>query len=249
MLVFGAFWVLVLATLARADGRAALEARTREEWLIDGPGLLVQGAIIPLLELVAIFFALDALWPDARASIEIPPAAAFLLNFVLVDYLYYWNHRLLHSRLLWPLHLVHHTVRALDVVSTSRNTLWSSFFILYVWVNGAWLFLLADPAPYALAAALTASLDLWRHSTITPRVGSLADRALSTVLITPGHHALHHAADGGTVNFGANLNLWDRLHGTYQRPAEELPPLGVWTALDLTRKLLWPFPARHRGWR
>jgi sterol desaturase/sphingolipid hydroxylase (fatty acid hydroxylase superfamily) len=158
-----------------------------------------------------------------------------------VDYLYYWNHRLLHTRRLWPIHLVHHTVDEMDVLGTSRNTAWTSFFILYVWVNGAMLYLLAEPAGFAAGAALTASLDLWRHSELSPRVGGAVDRALGAVLILPRHHAWHHASDAAPGNFGANFSLWDRLHGTWIERADAPARLGVTTTLPVWRQLWWPF--------
>jgi sterol desaturase/sphingolipid hydroxylase (fatty acid hydroxylase superfamily) len=165
----------------------------------------------------------------------------FLLSFFIIDYFYYWNHRLLHSRQLWPVHQVHHSVREMDVVATSRNTAWSSLLILYVWVNGVALFLLAAPAGYAAGAALTAALDLWRHSEVAPRAGGVVDRLLGRVLMLPRQHAWHHATEEVAANYGANLCWWDRLHGTFVDRGAAPEKLGVTVALPLWRQLWWPF--------
>ena len=201
---------------------------------------------MPLLQLTAIAAGLPASGAaPAMAACGCPATASSSgssLNFVAVDYLYYWNHRLLHTRRLWPVHQVHHTVHEMDVLGTSRNTAWSSLLILYVWVNGAMLFLLAEPAGYALGAAVTASLDLWRHSELSPRAGGALDRLLGRFLVLPRHHAWHHASDEVDANFGANWTLWDRLHGTWLDRDGAPARLGVATSLPLWRQLWWPLP-------
>ena len=113
------------------------------------------------------------------------PILAFILSFVLVDYLYYWNHRLLHSRWLWRLHLVHHTVTEMQVFETARNTLWTSFFIIYLWVHGLFIYLLKDPNWYVAGVSLTCALDLWRHSAMALAPNSLLYRLISGWLILP----------------------------------------------------------------
>ena len=116
------------------------------------------------------------------------------------------------------LHAVHHTPEMFDVFITARNTLWTPLLIAYIWANGLGLFLLAEPGPFMAAAALTASLDLWRHTTFSPVPGSCGRIVSSAlVLITPHEHMWHHSHDRADDNFGANLALWDRLHGTYYR--------------------------------
>ncbi len=243
-IILVAFWALTLGVLATAEGRAQLRARTRAEWTLDLVGLLVQGTLIPLLQVGLVVAGLAWLVPAGRGALEVPGWAALLLNLVAVDYLYYWNHRLLHTNTLWPLHRVHHTLRTLDVLGTSRNTLYSSLFIVYLWVGGALLYFLSEPFWFALGAALTAALDLWRHSPFTPRRGGALHRALSAVLILPSDHAWHHSTESSQVNFGANLSWWDRLHGTYQASTQDPASLGIPFAAPLGRQLFFPFDRR-----
>ncbi|MDB4968629.1 MAG: fatty acid hydroxylase [Myxococcales bacterium] len=244
MATLAAFWILVLAGAVRVERRRAYLVKSRAAWTLDAVGLAIQGGLVPLVQLTVVVSALTLVVPSLRGSLRLPGhavAAGFVVNVVVVDYLYYWNHRLLHTARLWPIHLVHHTVDEMDVMGTSRNTAWTSFFILYVWVNGVMLYLLAEPAGFAAGAALTASLDLWRHSELSPPRGSLADRALGSVLILPRHHAWHHAGDAAPGNFGANFSLWDRLHGTFIARDDAPARLGVTTTLPLWRQLWWPF--------
>ena len=117
--------------------------------------------------------------------------------------MYYWNHRILHTRKMWPIHVVHHTAQQMDVITTSRNSVWSSLFIIYLWGNGVVVYLLDDPMPYLAAVTITAVLDLWRHSPIHPT--GFLEHFLGMFLILPKDHAWHHSRDQHNINFGANF--------------------------------------------
>jgi sterol desaturase/sphingolipid hydroxylase (fatty acid hydroxylase superfamily) len=226
-LVLIAFAALVVSACCRRDGWTAIRARTPGDWLLDGSGLLMQGLVVPLAQTAAVPAALRWAAPEIESCLAAPAAVAFLCHFVGVDYAYYWNHRGLHRPSVWRWHAVHHTAPRMDVLVTSRNTLWTHFLIVYVWLNALGLFLLRDPSPFVLSIAVTAALDLWRHSESGPAPGSRAGRLVAWVLITPHAHAWHHSAERTGVNFGANLACWDRLHGSYLSPAERPAGLGV----------------------
>lgn len=246
LLPFAAFWSLVALTVASREARARLVAKPLDAWILDVTGLCVQGALVPLAELTLVVALLDVTAPSLKGALALPWWQAALLNLVVVDYLYYWNHRALHTRALWPIHAVHHSVTDMDVLATSRNPVWASFLIVYVWVNGALAYVLMDARPFVVAASVTAALDLWRHSRFGPRRGSALHRVLSFVVVTPSDHAWHHAraTDGGAHgNYGANFALWDRLHGTWIARDEEPAALGDAVALPLWKRLLWPFGA------
>ena len=74
-------------------------------------------------------------------------------------------------------------------------------------------------------------------------------RLLSPWLMLPQDHGLHHGYhehhepnhEPQPVNFGANLKVWDKLHGTYQRATTFPKTLGMQTTLTFWQKLLYPF--------
>ncbi|MBD2740312.1 sterol desaturase family protein [Coleofasciculus sp. FACHB-1120] len=239
--VFFTFAILMTLTVANQRSFTALRTRTYEDWILDAVGLFFQGVLIPILQLTVVYQMYHYLLPSDRALLALPPVAAFLLSFVFVDYIYYWNHRLLHSRWLWSLHAVHHTSTEMNVLSTSRNTLWTSFLIVYLWVHALFIYLLQDPTWYITGVSLSSALDLWRHSTITPIPNSWLYRWLSALLIVPQDHAWHHASSSVCGNYGANFKLWDRMHGTYYKSDRVPDSLGVKINLTLTQKLLWPW--------
>src|ERR1051325_2903041 len=195
MIVLISFWLLASLTLLLERERARALQRNPSEWTLDVAGLLVQGIVVPSLQIALAYGFLNLLAPAAKASLDLSPALAFLLNFVAVDYLYYWNHRALHTQAFWKTHAVHHTTEHADVFITSRNTLWTPLLLVYLCANGLMIFLLKDPVPFLLAASITASLDLWRHTTFITAPGSVLHRALAGLLVTPNEHLWHHSRE------------------------------------------------------
>lgn len=238
MIVFGTFVLLV--TLTVWYSWAEIRHKSFSDWVLDSAGLWVQGLLIPLLQLTLLQKLYQQLFPVGQHSLSMHPAVAFILSFVAVDYLYYWNHRFLHSRWGWVAHRIHHTVTTLDVLGTSRNTLWSSFLIVYLWVHGLLIYVLADPTAYVLGVSLTAALDLWRHSRFSPLPGGQLYLWLSPWLILPQDHGWHHQRAASACNYGANFKLWDRLHGTLYQSEQGPLTLGQPSCLTLWRKLIYP---------
>ncbi|MCT7982202.1 sterol desaturase family protein [Laspinema sp. A4] len=241
MAIFITFVTLLILTFARTEQRANFKAKSCQDWLLDAIGLCFQGILIPVLQIILIYQVYQHFLPESRGILNLHPLLAFGLSFVGVDYLYYWNHRLLHSRRFWRLHLVHHTMTERQVLGTSRNTLWTSFLIVYLWIHALFIYLIQDANIYIIGVTLTSILDLWRHSEIEPLPDTFLHRFLSPWLILPRDHAWHHSRESMGVNYGANLKLWDRWHGTNYDSNTTPKALGITTNLTLFQKLMWPF--------
>ncbi|MSQ03048.1 MAG: sterol desaturase family protein [Myxococcales bacterium] len=227
LLPFAAFWISFALVWMRPSGRAALRARTAQDWVLDGVNLGVQGWLVPLAAGWAGRVLLGPIVP--AGSLHGGLLGGFLLAFVGVDALYYLNHRLLHRW--WFVHRVHHGAPAMDVWVTSRNTVWATAFVVYPWAHGVFQHVLDAPQGYLFGASLTAALDLWRHCGADVHI---------PWLVTPRHHAWHHSRGRADVNFGANWILWDRLFGTEWDPGHLPDAVGIPTGLPLGRALLWP---------
>ena len=204
---------VLLAALERLPQPNPAESyQSYADHLLNIAGLAIQGTVIPLMGYLIATHVLADRWPGYAGILEIGWLGAFLLNFVAVDFLYYWQHRLFHHvPALWALHECHHAAPVVNVWATSRNALALNFLFVYLLVNPVLGFLCDRPDGFFAAAAVTASLDLWRHSRLPER---FTPRWLGSVLVTPLHHHAHHAADGQPINFGANLIFWDKLFGT-----------------------------------
>lgn len=216
--IFLTFWGLVAWTLASRTRREGALTRSRAQWILDIVGLLEHGFLVPMAQRLIVFAGLSYFLPHWKGSFNISDLSAFCINFFLVDYAYYWNHRIFHNRIFWRFHSVHHSGTGFDVFTTSRNSFLTTFLTLYVWVDGVFLYLLANATGYVWGIVITNCLDLMRHSSINKKWSIFP----FCYFISPVEHASHHAADSRDVNFGGNLNLWDKLHGTYV-PVEKNP--------------------------
>ena len=214
-LTLSGFALLLVASWSVPTLRDSIKDRKWRDWCIDSSGMFIQGWLVPLAKTYGLVLLFKAVAPQLQGALALPSWAAFALAFVAVDYAYYWNHRLLHRQKLWPLHRLHHSAQSLDLFASARNTLVTPIFIVYLWAHSLSAYLLADPIPYVLGASLTAILDLWRHS---PGLGpkSAWCKSLLWPLILPEDHATHHSTGGVDANYGANLKIWDLLHGTYK---------------------------------
>ncbi|MDM9382313.1 sterol desaturase family protein [Chlorogloeopsis sp. ULAP01] len=241
MLVFTVFVILLTLTVANDKRLTIFLIKNREDWILDIVGLWFQGIIIPVFQITLVYQLYKFLLPNFQDILKPHFLVGFVISFVCVDYLYYWNHRLFHSKWLWSIHQVHHTITSMDVLGTSRNTLWTSFFIIYLWIHSLFIYLLQDPSWYILGISLTSALDLWRHSKFSPQPQSFLYQWLSPWLILPSDHAWHHGSESVHVNYGANLKIWDRLHGTYHTSEQAPCSLGIQSNFSLIQKLLSPF--------
>ncbi len=234
------FWTLTWISFRSRTEWQRLQKRKVEDWVIDGVSLIIQGALIPLLQMAMGDIVLAHWMPHWKGSLQLGALGCFLLNFVLIDYVYYWNHRLLHLPRFWFIHRLHHSSQSLDLYSTSRNSWFSSFFVVYFWINTLFIYWVDVPSAYIFSVALTAGLDLWRHTGFRNQKLDQVYGMMSRVLVTPYQHQWHHSQCTTNVNFGANLSVWDRLHGTYQSSVEEPETIGVRESLNLTREFLFP---------
>ena len=246
VVVFVSFWGLAIASFLSPSVRARVLSRSLKAWVVDFSGLIVQGLAVPLVQAVVLAPLWANIFPRLQGAIAAPWWISFLLSFVVIDYVYYWNHRVLHLPIFWRWHRLHHSANEVDVFVTARNSLLTPIFIVYLWINSIFVFALGDPTPFLVASSVGAALDLWRHSGFSLSERSFFYRWLNPWLILPQHHARHHSTISvalSEANFGANFKWWDQAHGTFrsdpldssvQRAPEML-------AVQLTmRELVWP---------
>lgn len=146
------------------------------------------------------------------ATIRMDSVPAWLGLYLLVEFAYYWHHRLAHRvRWFWATHAVHHSSDQLMLASAIRLG-WTgrlggaiAFFAPLAWLGFP---------PQAVYGLLAAGLfyQFWIHADWLPSLGPL-----EWVLNTPTHHRVHHASNPEYLdcNYGSSLIVFDRLFGTF----------------------------------
>ena len=168
-----------------------------------GIGLLGLATVAPLPALA---------WSHRLFTVPMNTVPAWLGLYLLVEFAYYWHHRMTHRvRWFWATHSVHHSSNQLMLASAVRLG-WTgrlggaiAFFTPLVWIGFA---------PQAVFGLLAAGLfyQFWIHADWLPSLG-----ALEWVLNTPTHHRVHHASNPEYLdcNYGSSLIVFDRLFGTF----------------------------------
>ena len=157
-------------------------------------------------------------------AIFIIPSNAFtlILLFVLVDFAYYWAHRMSHEiNLLWGSHVVHHQSEdynfSVALRQSSLQVIWTSFFYLPLALIGF------NTLDFARMVALSTVYQFWIHTETSKKLGPL-----EYIFNTPSHHRVHHGRDPKYIdkNLAGVLITWDMLFGTFQKE-EEKPCYGI----------------------
>jgi sterol desaturase/sphingolipid hydroxylase (fatty acid hydroxylase superfamily) len=132
------------------------------------------------------------------------------------DFLYYWNHRLMHScRYLWAYHVVHHSSEHYNLSTALRQPVAGS---LGVFVPYGTLSLLGiRPELVEQARGINLLYQYWIHTETIGRLG----RA-EALLNTPSHHRVHHGSNPQYLdrNHGSILITWDRWFQTFVPESE-----------------------------
>lgn len=148
--------------------------------------------------------------------------AYWVALFFLVDFAYYWAHRMSHEiNLFWGGHVVHHQSEEYNLSvalrQSSFQTVWTFAFNLPLALIGF------DTLDFALMSALNTLYQFWIHTETIKKLGFL-----EYFLNTPSHHRVHHGRDPKYIdkNHAGSLIIWDKMFGTFQ-PEEEKPTYGI----------------------
>ena len=146
----------------------------------------------------------------------------WLMLFLLVDFAYYWAHRMSHEiNLFWGGHVVHHQSEdynlSVALRQSSLQVIWTFAFNLPIALLG---FKTID---FALIAALNTLYQFWIHTETIGKMGWF-----EYIFNTPSHHRVHHGRNPKYIdkNHAGSLIIWDKMFGTFQEE-EERPTYGI----------------------
>ncbi len=156
----------------------------------------------------------------------LPVFIQFVIFFILVDFVQFLGHYLLHRiDFLWEFHKIHHAQEHLGFAST-RHFHWFEYLVfkplLYIPFG-----LLGYGVKYYVAYYLWIGLffTFLSHCNIKINWGFM-----NYIVINPDTHFWHHSKNTPGrfgVNFASVLNIWDLLFGTFYLPKDKKPQLGV----------------------
>lgn len=143
---------------------------------------------------------------------------------VLVNtFIFYWHHRLFHSRPLWRFHEIHHAAEHFNLITNFRNhpldlAVRTVLYTLPAAVLGI------NPAVILAYSAAAGVITCFQHSELDWGM-PFVERYL---IIGSRGHRVHHGVDSEHhgKNFGI-LVLWDWMFGTHAPPPEEKVRIGV----------------------
>jgi sterol desaturase/sphingolipid hydroxylase (fatty acid hydroxylase superfamily) len=236
-----AFLGLTLISLIVASERRRMVEKSTADWVTDIASVLMHFLILPALQVAVVFKLLNTFLPAWKGAL---PSSFWLslLLYVLLDYSWYWNHRLFHARTpLWNLHRTHHSPEQIDVFVTPRNALLSHFLMVYFWFIGLATYLLSDASLFLTFATFGVVINFWGHTNFFLPCESWLNRVLSTVIVTPREHLWHHSRENPRCNFGTVLSFWDRWHGTDYCGADRPAAFGDPSKRTVWNQLIWPF--------
>jgi sterol desaturase/sphingolipid hydroxylase (fatty acid hydroxylase superfamily) len=151
------------------------------------------------------------------------PVLYWGLLFLLVDFQFYWLHRLEHfCRLFWAAHVTHHSAEHMNLTVGFRASLmrplYDIFFFLPLPLLGF------KPIEILLMYSICQIWAVFVHTEIVRKLGWL-----EYAFVTPSHHRVHHASNDRYIdkNMGMVLILWDKMFGTFQKELtpEEYEPI------------------------
>jgi len=155
-----------------------------------------------------------------RAS-RLPAPLRLALEVLLLDYLAYSWHRLLHSPLLWRLHRVHHCDLDMDLTTAWRFH-FGEMLASIPYRAGLPAVLGVRPATALVYEAVFEAFTAFQHSNWRLPIG--LERRLAPWLMTPRLHGIHHSVVHRETqsNYGIVLMLWDALHRTRRLDVPQL---------------------------
>lgn len=204
--------------------KGAYSRRDTQASLLMGVVSIGTSAIAKLVALVVYTAAFAYLAPW-----QLPVGAwyTWVIGFVALDFLFYWEHRVAHRvRLVWATHQAHHSSEYYNFATALRQK-WNNSMSMIMWLP---LPLLGIP-PAVVFGVYSLNL-IYQFGVHTERIDRMW-RPVEFVMNTPSHHRVHHGSDPEYLdrNYGGVFIIWDRMFGSFARESHR-PTYGLTTPVD-----------------
>ncbi|MGB6039975.1 MAG: sterol desaturase family protein [Gordonia sp. (in: high G+C Gram-positive bacteria)] len=149
------------------------------------------------------------------------------IGFVVLDFLFYWDHRISHRvRLVWATHQAHHSSEYFNFATALRQK-WNNSMAMVMFAP---LVVLGVPPAVVFAVySLNLIYQFWIH---TEHIGTMW-KPFEFVMNTPSHHRVHHGSDAEYLdrNYGGVFIIWDRMFSSFQKEVQR-PRYGLTKPVD-----------------
>jgi sterol desaturase/sphingolipid hydroxylase (fatty acid hydroxylase superfamily) len=225
------FWGLIIISLSVWGFELLFPWRKeqklfRKDFWLDGFYMffnffLFSIAISGIYELLQHFFDSIGLNPKSFALVNLsdfPMAIQLLVFFVILDFVQWVTHILLHKiPLLWQFHKIHHSVKEMGFAAHLRyhwmeNILYKPLKTFGVMLLGGF-----EPEQAYIVHFVAITIGHLNHANIKLSWGPLK-YLLNNPIMHLHHHAYALPKGKIGVNFGISLSLWDYLFNTHHVP-------------------------------
>ena len=158
---------------------------------------------------------------------------SIILGLLVLDLIgAYLPHLVQHKvKLLWYIHIVHHTDHKVDTTTANRHHPFESvvrflFTFIGIFVSGAPIGLVL------MYQSISVIASQFNHANI--QISNKVDKLISYIIVSPNMHKVHHHFELPYTdsNYGNIFSIWDRLFGTYMELNKDKIIYGVDTDLD-----------------
>ncbi len=159
---------------------------------------------------------------------EMPLWLYVVLGILLLDFIgayiaHYVEHKI---KLLWMIHLVHHTDHKVDTTTANRHHPLESVIRFIFTLIG--VFIIGAPIGIVMLYQ-SLSLVATQFSHANMKLPKKVDHFISYFLVSPDMHKIHHhyVLPYTDSNYGNIFSIWDRIFGTYMKMDRENLVYGV----------------------
>jgi len=134
------------------------------------------------------------------------------------DFIYYWNHRLMHEcRVMWAIHVPHHSSERYNLSVALRQPVSDSLGLFLPY--GIMSLFGVRPKMIETSRAINLIYQYWVHTETIPKLGPFEGP-----MNTPSHHRVHHGSNPQYIdrNHGGILIAWDKAFGTFEREDDKV---------------------------
>ena len=224
------FWVI--------EGVVPFKFLNYKKWIHSIPNFLLTLTTIIVNFFFAFLLVFASDWSNENSFgiihlINSSTLVSVIVGLLLLDLIgAYLPHLVQHKvKLLWYIHIVHHTDHKVDTTTANRHHPLESivrfiFTFIGIFVSGAPIGLVL------LYQSISVLASQFNHANI--QISDRLDKILSYVIVSPNMHKVHHhfKLPYTDSNYGNIFSIWDRFFRTYMELDKSKIKYGVDTDLD-----------------